>query len=113
MSPKSKYYPLFNYLQQQPDTDLLELSFAEIQAILGRPLPPSAQTMRAWWANASRTAQAISWQEAGWLVDSVDFETQLVIFRPARIAPFGVCRNRRPFPDFHDPFSPWMSLLSR
>ena len=85
MSPKSKYYPLFNYLQQQPDTDLLELSFAEIQAILGRPLPPSAQTMRAWWANASRTAQAISWQEAGWLVDSVDFETQLVIFRPARI----------------------------
>jgi hypothetical protein len=35
MLPKSKYYPLFEYLQQQPDSSLLELSFSEIEKILG------------------------------------------------------------------------------
>lgn len=84
MSPKSKYYPLFEYLRQQPDSGLLELSFAEIETILGKPLPPTAQTTRAWWAN-SKTSHGQSWQEAGWLIDDVDFAGQLVIFRPARI----------------------------
>ena len=84
MSPKSKYYPLFEYLLQQPDSGLLELSFTEIEEILGKPLPPSAHTSRAWWAN-SQNAQAHSWQEAKWLVDNVDFEEKYVVFRPARI----------------------------
>ncbi|MBN1219109.1 MAG: helix-turn-helix transcriptional regulator [Anaerolineae bacterium] len=84
MSPRSKYYPLFEYLQQQPDTGLLELNFVEIEEILGKPLPPSARTSRAWWAN-TQTAQGRSWQEAKWLVDNVDFDDQYVLFRPARI----------------------------
>jgi DNA-binding XRE family transcriptional regulator len=84
MLPKSKYYPLFEYLQQQPDSELLELSFAEVEAVLSQPLPPSAHTTRAWWANG-QTTQAYSWQEAGWLVDDVDFEEKYVVFRPARI----------------------------
>ena len=84
MSPKSKYHPLFEYLQQQSDSGLLELSFAEVETILGKPLPPSAHTTRAWWAN-TQTAQGRSWQEAKWLVDNVDFEDKYVVFRPARI----------------------------
>jgi DNA-binding XRE family transcriptional regulator len=84
MSPKSKYYPLFEYLQQQPDSELLELNFAEIEEILGKSLPPSAHTTRAWWAN-TQTAQGRSWQEAKWLVDNVDFDDKYVLFRPARI----------------------------
>jgi DNA-binding XRE family transcriptional regulator len=85
MLPESKYYPLFEYLKQQPDSLLLELSFAEIESILGKPLPKSARTTRAWWAN-SQTAHGQTWQEAGWLVDDVDFEAQIVVFRPARIS---------------------------
>jgi len=84
MSPKSKYYPLFEYLQQQPDSTLLELSFAEIEEILGKSLPASAHTTRAWWAN-TQSAQGLAWQEANWLVDHVDFEEKYVVFRPARI----------------------------
>jgi DNA-binding XRE family transcriptional regulator len=84
MSPKSKYYPLFEYLRQQPDTVPLELSFAEIEAILGQPLPATALTIRAWWAN-SQTAQGRAWRDAGWLVDYPDFREKVVIFRPARI----------------------------
>jgi DNA-binding XRE family transcriptional regulator len=84
MSPKSKYYPLFKYLNRQPDTDPIELSFAEIEKILGKPLPPTAQATRAWWAN-SNTPHGRAWQEADWVVDSVDFENRQVVFRPARI----------------------------
>jgi DNA-binding XRE family transcriptional regulator len=85
MSSQSKYYPLYEYLHQQPDTVLLELTFAEVEAKLGQSLPPTALSTRAWWAN-SRSAQAHSWQEAGWLVDDVDFEQKIVVFRPARIS---------------------------
>ena len=85
MNPKSKYYPLFEYLQRQPDAGLLELSFAEIEKILGKLLPASAYTTRAWWANGT-APQAQSWQEARWLVDNVDFNEKSVVFRPARIA---------------------------
>ena len=84
MSPQSKYHPLFEYLRQQPDAGLLELTFAEIEAKLGQSLPPTALTTRAWWAN-SRSAHGRAWQEAGWLVDNVDFEQKVVLFRPARI----------------------------
>jgi DNA-binding XRE family transcriptional regulator len=84
MAPKSKYEPLFEYLRQQPDAGLLELTFEEIETVLNGTLPASAGNMRAWWANSS-TAQSQAWQKAGWLVDDVDFENRAVIFRPARI----------------------------
>lgn len=84
MNSKSKYYPLFEYLQRQPDSGLLELTFAELEKILGKSLPASAHTTRAWWANG-KAPQAQSWQEAKWLVDNVDFDKKNVVFRPARI----------------------------
>lgn len=84
MSPKSKYYPLFEYLKQQPDSGLLELSFTEIEEIIDNQLPASALKTRAWWAN-SPTTQGHTWQEAGWLIDDVDFENKFVVFRPDRI----------------------------
>ena len=94
MFPKSKYFPLYEYLDQQPDAGLLELSFAEIEEILGKRLPSSAQSARAWWAN-SATAQGRTWQEAGWLIDDVDFENKTVTFRPERIS-YRVTPVRKP-----------------
>jgi DNA-binding transcriptional regulator YiaG len=84
MTPQSKYYPLFEYLQQQSDEVPLELSFSEIELILGYPLPPTALTTRAWWAN-SRSAHSQAWQAARWLVDDVNFGDKVVVFRPTRI----------------------------
>jgi DNA-binding XRE family transcriptional regulator len=94
VASQSKYYPLFEYLKQQPDSGLLELSFDEVEAILGQPLPASAFSNRAWWAN-SQTSHGRAWQDAGWLVDNVDFEKQLVVFRPDRIT-YRVTPVRRP-----------------
>jgi DNA-binding XRE family transcriptional regulator len=81
---RSKYYPLFEYLKKQPDNNLLELTFEEIEAILGEALPATALVTRAWWAN-SPTTQGKAWQEADWLVDDVNFEEKVVVFRPRRI----------------------------
>lgn len=84
ISPKSKYFLLHQYLSEQPDSNLLELSFAEVESIIGKTLPDSALVTRAWWAN-SHTTQSRSWQGAGWVVDDVDFENKYVAFRPSRI----------------------------
>ena len=84
MARRRKYDPLYEYLNAQSDTGLIELSFAEIEEILGQKLPASAQSTRAWWANA-KTTQGEAWQRADWLVDDVDFEKAVVVFRPSRI----------------------------
>jgi DNA-binding XRE family transcriptional regulator len=81
---RSKYYPLSEYLKKQPDDKPLELSFEEIEVILGAALPATALATRAWWAN-SLTTQGKAWQEAGWLIDDVNFEEKRVVFRPSRI----------------------------
>ena len=58
------------------------LTFREVEALLGRPLPPSARARRDWWTNHHGHAQAhYGWRAAGWRIVSVDLERQLVTFR--------------------------------
>jgi hypothetical protein len=67
------YLPLGEYLGGL-NSFTEQLTFAQIERILGRPLPPSSRRHRAWWANASEGAHthARSWLDVGWQVDSVD-----------------------------------------
>ncbi len=64
----SKYRPLQEYLQSQ-SAPKVELSFHEIEEILGQQLPPSAYAAR-WWSNGrnARTAPPwqLAWQNAGY-----------------------------------------------
>ncbi len=58
------------------------LTFCEVEALLGRPLPPSASARRDWWTNHHGHAQAYyGWRAVGWRIVSVDLERQLVTFR--------------------------------
>jgi hypothetical protein len=50
----------------------LILSFAEIERITGRALPPSARRHRAWWANSPSHPVAKQWLTAGWRADAVN-----------------------------------------
>lgn len=86
MKAGSKYYPLFEYLQQcqQGATrPQLSLTFDQIEDILGKSLPGSA-LKRAWWSNRDTAGalQAGAWVSAGYHVESVDFEARLVVFAP-------------------------------
>ena len=57
-------------------------SFAEIEAILGFPLPNSARQHNAWWANQHGQGykQCSSWMEADWHSADLDLALQTVTF---------------------------------
>ena len=78
---ESAYRPLGAYLTRQPGPTCL-LSFREVEALLGRPLPPAARAGRAWWGNYHAHSQAYhGWLVVGWRSESVDLARQLVTFR--------------------------------
>jgi len=77
----SIYQPLGAYLAGQPGPTRT-LTFGEVEAILGRPLPAVARTGRRWWTNNPGFSQAdYGWLAAGWQVDSMDRGGQVVTFR--------------------------------
>ncbi len=77
----SVYQPLGAYLARQPGPTCV-LTFREVEARLGRPLPPSACARRDWWNNRHVQSHAYhGWLAAGWRIVSVDLECQLVTFR--------------------------------
>ena len=73
-----KYLPIAAYLSRQSSNEV-RLSFADLERILGGPLPPSARSHRAWWSNGGQ-AQSSSWIEAGWVVGKVDMEAETLSF---------------------------------
>lgn len=62
-----KYRPLFNYLSQQ-DSDVVTLSFTEMEDILDFALPTSAQRYPSFWANNENGQHhhCRSWLDAGY-----------------------------------------------
>jgi hypothetical protein len=79
-----KYLPLARRLINETRSSVT-FSFAEIEKIIGEPLPNSARRYRAWWANESQTGhvQALGWMTIGWRVAEVDFGNECVVFRRA------------------------------
>ena len=83
---KSKYDGLTRYLQELPgDLLMANLSFHELETILGFTLPKSSTDYRQWWANqsdAKNRPQAQAWAEAGFVVEAVhQSEPKWVRFR--------------------------------
>jgi hypothetical protein len=80
-----RYHPLAAWLEDRPLADYeAELSFSEIEELIGRRLPPSARLYQAWWANSDSHSQARAWLEAGWTVSSFDLGRERVVFVRAR-----------------------------
>ncbi|WP_342304938.1 hypothetical protein [Methanolobus sp. ZRKC5] len=79
-----KYSNLGVYLQNSAN-DVMKLTFAEVENILGFNLPKSAREYPAWWANSggSHTHAIDGWLSMGWNT-SVDLNAQVVIFTKKR-----------------------------
>lgn len=76
----SKYSPLTEHLAARKDLRV-RMRFAEIETLLGFPLPHSARAHRPWWANTAHShVQAKSWLEAGYETQEVDLEKELLTF---------------------------------
>lgn len=56
------------------------VSLAQLESVLGRPLPASARTHRPWWGNHKGNAQARAWLSAGWRVAGVNLADGQVTF---------------------------------
>ena len=80
-----KYEHLLRYLKGRPEEDV-ELSFAEIEDILGFKLPASAYRHQPGWSNSGRGhSHALAWLEAGRKTHSVRLSERKVSFRMAEM----------------------------
>jgi hypothetical protein len=75
-----KYAPLENYLRNLPESERdVTLRFEEIEGILNSKLPASANE-RSWWDHETEGnhVNGRAWANAGWKVESLDFEEKWV-----------------------------------
>ena len=82
----AKYDPLELYLSAQPE-DGCTLTFAQIEEIIGAPLPPSARRHKSWWGNDNTHVQAQTWMDAGWMTDPPRLDEEIILFRRAYFSP--------------------------
>jgi hypothetical protein len=74
------YSPLRHFLNSQSH-EHVPMSFAEIEAIIGRPLPASKQ-YPAWWSNnPSNNPMTREWLSAGFQTESVNTVSGKLVFR--------------------------------
>jgi len=60
----------------------IKMAFAEIERVLGSPLPASAYKHRPWWSNnPSNNALTKAWLEAGYETTQVDMEHRHLVFQ--------------------------------
>lgn len=81
--PRSKYQALKDYLSHRTEARI-PMTFAEIERIIGVPLPPSARRHRAWWSNNGRNnVMTRFWLEAGYRTTQVDVAGERLVFERA------------------------------
>jgi hypothetical protein len=83
-----KYEPLTHYLENRSE-EIWDARFADVERVLGFPLPPSAHEYPAWWANQEPGhSQTRGWRDAGWETGRVDLAGKRLRFvrsrKPAR-----------------------------
>lgn len=92
VKPGSKYHPLYQELRLRGEPEL-RLTFAQIERLLGQPLPISARRDPAFWSNRRRGGlQAAAWLGAGYHVAAVDPDAGWVRFE----RPVPTARHNRP-----------------
>lgn len=77
---ESVYEPLREHLLFSGTTSL-SMTFAEIEQVLGRPLPASAHKRTSWWSNnAQGHVQAEAWLNSSYKTEGVDLDARRVTF---------------------------------
>ena len=79
ISSGGKYYSFTNYLRNS-NLDHLEMTFDEIENILGFNLPSSIRKHRANWSNTTTLSFPCSWLKAGYKTREVDMFKETVTF---------------------------------
>lgn len=81
-----KYEPLTGFLGRQRASEV-PVTFAEIERLIGAPLPPVARKHRAYWSNnSSNNVMTKAWLAAGFKAERVDMASGKLIFRREKAA---------------------------
>src|SRR5215213_8806832 len=78
-----KYLLLDEWFRKQPAaTKQIELTFDQVEEILGSPLPKSATKLTTWWTNVQPKIQShrTAWLNNGWKVAEFDQRARWVLF---------------------------------
>jgi len=78
-----KYLPLEEWFgKQSAAAKQIELTFDQVEKILGNPLPASAIKLKTWWTNISPKIQShrTAWLNHGWKVTEFDQQARWVKF---------------------------------
>jgi len=71
----TKYLPLEDWFRNQPATKKrITLTFDQVEAILGNPLPKSATRLKTWWTNTHPKIESYrtAWLNGSWKVTEFD-----------------------------------------
>lgn len=95
---RGKYAALFRHLEAMPlPENRWSVSFADLETILGFPLPDSARLHRPWWANQKQGnghSHALAWQAAGWETSAVNLSGETLVFKRTPPLKVPVSRGR-------------------
>ena len=83
----NEYQHLHEHLRSL-SANVWKTTFAEVESVLGHPLPDSARAHRPWWANdrSGSHPQAEAWLDAGWETRNVSMSAETVEFHRVRAA---------------------------
>jgi hypothetical protein len=111
----SKYVNLGEYLRRQKN-ELVRMTFAEVERVIGHKLPSSSR-YPAWWSNnPSNNVMTKVWLQAGFKTEQVDMQGRKLVFRRVRSnepGPEKKPATKRPAPSglFHPAFGSMKGLI--
>lgn len=80
-----KYDPLTRHLSARQQA-VVAMTFPELEAVLGFPLPPSARKHRAWWSNnPQNNVMTQAWLAAGYQSRDVDLAAERLLFEKLNV----------------------------
>jgi hypothetical protein len=107
VSPRivSKYAGLESHLKfRAAFTNLVNLSFARIDVLIGSNLPMDAYRDLDWWNNTSLSIHTKAWLSAGWEVLEVNLKEGNVTFKKVRSVAFKKSKQKKM--EIIKPFTP-------
>ncbi len=102
---KGKYDGLESHLKfRAAFTNMVKLSFARMDGLIGSSLPTPAFRDEAWWSNLPSSAHTKAWLNAGWEVHEVNLKEGYAIFKKVRNVPLKKSGRRKL--EINKPFTP-------
>ena len=109
VSPRSigKYEKFKRYLKYRAAfTNVVKLSFAKMDGIIGDNLPMSAFRKEKWWSNSPSSVHAKAWLDAGWKMQDVNLDEGYVVFQKVKSLQTKSRRRKRSREKVKKPFTP-------